>query len=70
MPMSPGYVPFHPNPSKPAYKPPAGAVVEPREEERVERAAQRGLQAGGRVSPVGRAPLRRQADDAVTARSK
>src|SRR5712672_1483956 len=26
MPMSPGYIPFHPNPSKPAYKPPAGAV--------------------------------------------
>ncbi|HTV38517.1 MAG TPA: amidohydrolase family protein [Xanthobacteraceae bacterium] len=24
--MSPGYVPFHPNPSKPTYKPPAGAV--------------------------------------------
>lgn len=24
--MSPGYIPFHPNPSKPAYKPPAGAV--------------------------------------------
>ena len=24
--MSPGYVPFHPNPSKPKYKPPAGAV--------------------------------------------
>ena len=26
MPMSPGYVPFHPNPSKPKFKPPAGAV--------------------------------------------
>lgn len=26
MPMSPGYVPFHPNPSKPKYKPPPGAV--------------------------------------------
>ena len=26
MPMSPGYIPFHPNPSKPKYKPPAGAV--------------------------------------------
>jgi 2-pyrone-4,6-dicarboxylate lactonase len=24
--MSEGYIPFHPNPSKPAYKPPAGAV--------------------------------------------
>ncbi|MBM3528018.1 MAG: 2-pyrone-4,6-dicarboxylate hydrolase [Alphaproteobacteria bacterium] len=24
--MSPGYIPFHPNPSKPKYKPPAGAV--------------------------------------------
>jgi 2-pyrone-4,6-dicarboxylate lactonase len=24
--MSPGYIPFHPNPSKPTYKPPAGAV--------------------------------------------
>src|ERR1700748_303657 len=24
--MSPGYIPFHPNPSKPAYQPPAGAV--------------------------------------------
>jgi 2-pyrone-4,6-dicarboxylate lactonase len=24
--MSPGYIPFHPNPSKPRYKPPAGAV--------------------------------------------
>jgi 2-pyrone-4,6-dicarboxylate lactonase len=24
--MSPGYVPFHPNPSKPKYQPPAGAV--------------------------------------------
>ncbi|HXF88895.1 MAG TPA: amidohydrolase family protein [Xanthobacteraceae bacterium] len=24
--MSPGYIPFHPNPSKPSYKPPAGAV--------------------------------------------
>lgn len=24
--MSPGYIPFHPNPSKPNYKPPAGAV--------------------------------------------
>src|SRR5438874_1040523 len=26
MPMSPGYIPFHPNPSKPQFKPPAGAV--------------------------------------------
>lgn len=26
MAMSPGYIPFHPNPSKPKYKPPAGAV--------------------------------------------
>src|ERR1700761_5100268 len=26
VPMSPGYIPFHPNPSKPRYKPPAGAV--------------------------------------------
>jgi 2-pyrone-4,6-dicarboxylate lactonase len=26
VPMSPGYIPFHPNPSKPAFKPPAGAV--------------------------------------------
>lgn len=26
MPMSPGYIPFLPNPSKPKYKPPAGAV--------------------------------------------
>lgn len=26
MPMSPGYIPFHPNPSKPKYKAPAGAV--------------------------------------------
>lgn len=26
MPMSPDYIPFHPNPSKPKYKPPAGAV--------------------------------------------
>jgi 2-pyrone-4,6-dicarboxylate lactonase len=24
--MSPGYIPFHPNPSKPTYTPPAGAV--------------------------------------------
>src|SRR5262245_32470671 len=24
--MSPGYIPFHPNPSKPKYKPPAGAI--------------------------------------------
>jgi 2-pyrone-4,6-dicarboxylate lactonase len=24
--MSPGYIPFHPNPSKPHYRPPAGAV--------------------------------------------
>ena len=24
--MSPGYIPFHPNPSKPKYRPPAGAV--------------------------------------------
>jgi 2-pyrone-4,6-dicarboxylate lactonase len=26
VPMSAGYIPFHPNPSKPKYKPPAGAV--------------------------------------------
>src|SRR5258708_1438652 len=26
MPMSHGYIPFHQNPSKPAFKPPAGAV--------------------------------------------
>jgi len=26
VPMSSGYIPFHPNPSKPKYKPPAGAV--------------------------------------------
>ena len=26
MAMSAGYIPFHPNPSKPKYKPPAGAV--------------------------------------------
>ena len=26
MPMDPTYIPFHPNPSKPKYKPPAGAV--------------------------------------------
>jgi len=26
MPMSPGYIPFHPNPSKPKYQPPAGSV--------------------------------------------
>jgi 2-pyrone-4,6-dicarboxylate lactonase len=26
VPMSEGYIPFHPNPSKPKYKPPAGAV--------------------------------------------
>jgi 2-pyrone-4,6-dicarboxylate lactonase len=26
VPMSPGYVPFHPSPSKPAFRPPAGAV--------------------------------------------
>src|SRR4051812_16521257 len=26
VPMSAGYIPFHPNPSKPQYKPPAGAV--------------------------------------------
>ena len=26
MAMSPGYIPFHPNPSKPKYRPPAGAV--------------------------------------------
>ena len=26
LPMSPGYIPFHSNPSKPKYKPPAGAV--------------------------------------------
>ena len=26
MPMSASYIPFHPNPSKPKYKPPAGAV--------------------------------------------
>jgi 2-pyrone-4,6-dicarboxylate lactonase len=24
--MSPGYIPFHPNPSKPLFKPPAGAI--------------------------------------------
>src|SRR5579871_3608819 len=24
--MSPGYIPFHPNPSKPKFKPPAGAI--------------------------------------------
>src|SRR6202167_1528079 len=24
--MSPGYIPFHPNPSRPKYKPPPGAV--------------------------------------------
>ena len=24
VPMSPGYIPFHPNPSKPKFKPPAG----------------------------------------------
>ena len=24
--MSAGYIPFHPNPSEPKYKPPAGAV--------------------------------------------
>src|ERR671935_564820 len=24
--MSPGYIPFHPNPSKPKYRPPPGAV--------------------------------------------
>src|SRR5262249_46523075 len=24
--MSPGYIPFYPNPSKPKYRPPAGAV--------------------------------------------
>src|ERR1700685_1812868 len=24
--MSPGYIPFHPNPSKPKFKPPPGAV--------------------------------------------
>jgi 2-pyrone-4,6-dicarboxylate lactonase len=27
--MSPGYIPFHPNPSKPKYVPPAGAVYAP-----------------------------------------
>ena len=26
MPMSEGYIPFHPNPSRPTYRPPAGAV--------------------------------------------
>src|SRR3974390_1415952 len=26
VPMSPGYIPFHPNPSKPKFKPPPGAV--------------------------------------------
>src|SRR5262249_31786186 len=26
VPMSPGYIPFHPNPSKPKFKAPAGAV--------------------------------------------
>ena len=26
MPMTRGYIPFHPNPSKPKYRPPAGAV--------------------------------------------
>src|SRR5262245_12406744 len=26
VPMSAGYIPFHPNPSKPSYRPPAGAV--------------------------------------------
>jgi 2-pyrone-4,6-dicarboxylate lactonase len=26
VPMSPGYIPFHPNPSKPAFRPPPGAV--------------------------------------------
>src|SRR6202051_5299314 len=26
VPMSPGYVPFHPNPAKPKYRPPGGAV--------------------------------------------
>ena len=26
MPMDPNYIPFHPNPSKPGFKPPAGAV--------------------------------------------
>src|ERR1043166_8616471 len=26
VPMRPGYIPFHPNPSKPKYRPPAGAV--------------------------------------------
>ena len=26
MPMSPGYIPFHPNPSKPKFRPPPGAV--------------------------------------------
>ena len=31
MAMSAGYIPFHPNPSKPKYKPPAGAVdLQPR----------------------------------------
>ncbi|MBV8837937.1 MAG: 2-pyrone-4,6-dicarboxylate hydrolase, partial [Alphaproteobacteria bacterium] len=24
--MSPGYIPFHPDPSRPKYRPPAGAV--------------------------------------------
>src|SRR5204862_6855105 len=26
VPMSPGYIPFHPNPSRPKFKPPPGAV--------------------------------------------
>src|SRR5512145_1287604 len=26
VPMSPGYIPFHPNPSRPKYRPPAGAI--------------------------------------------
>jgi len=26
VPMSPGYIPFHPNPSKPKFRPPPGAV--------------------------------------------
>ena len=26
MPISPGYIPFHPNPSKPKYKPPVGVA--------------------------------------------
>src|SRR5262249_39100179 len=29
VPMSPGYIPFHPNPSKPTYKPAAGPLCAP-----------------------------------------